>query len=458
MKVSVQGGTGTGFVISREHRLILTARHCIEHDGKPQDTIRLTFPNPRSSLKRVDPFPATGTRIAHGEQEADWALLRADQLPDWSTEVRLLDIPVQSAWLWSTLGFPADRGDGEELGLPAEGEVKLGGDSVLPMLLDETIAGNHVAGHSGGAAVVDEYSHGIITRADQTTGGKATTGRLYMLPLEQCHKLAEQADVVIHPEPAFLERATEIIEQGKALRDFAFLIYRERVEHVPRIARYIAIEILLNGLSYIKRLIVETRIGRLEAGELAEYAACQWYSSGEAKRAAERLRDGVPSRVVSVACASNDCATRLIRRGGFASEGSHNWHAGRIDVAWPSYEPVQYLIDRIGDELAQPRCLDFTYTTPADARTALARHMAKGRIERHPPVFFIVLPAETNDDDVQEVEAAYPQLGIVVLGPPRAGAFVVSIDQATARGQVQQYDQLCDELDTMFSPSTRRTG
>jgi hypothetical protein len=231
----------------------------------------------------------------------------------------------------------------------------------------------------------------------------------------------------------------------------------EPLELVPRIERYIAFEVLLQRLRYVKRAVAETRLSRVDAKELAEYAACQWYPGDGARRAAEQLSDRGRSQVIAVDCASNDCAARLVRRGGFETQFSGNWHVGRVDAHWIPGEPANVLIANIGSELASDRHLGVSYERPEDVRAALSKHMEDEIRFRYPAVFWTILPPATGDDVVAALHDAYPQLGIVVLGLPRSSAVTILLDGARARSELAAFDRLCQDLDRMF-PSQRRAG
>lgn len=456
--------------MSQKERLILTARHCIEtNTGQILSEADLRFTDPESEHAAAVVFLSKATRVAYGET-ADWALLRADKLPPWATaELRLLDLQVAAENRWSTYGFPADCGDGQTRGQDFEGSIRMGGKTLVK-LLDKTANGEVVAGLSGAPILVEEEVIGVITRADADRYGFARTGRLYVLPLSACEGLA--AHVTVHEEPAFLEKTADAFSKwGTGLSAVVESLFRADhqtpVECIASPALHLALCLLLRRrLDIVPRVIAETGL-REHASEILQYAACQWYPRTSAIKAARHLApsnnaasEGTPiSRAVSVGCHNNACAGRFVRRAGFDLTRSTTWHEGRIDVAWLPYvrnEPSERLTERVRESLA----IELGYpqnTAPEVVKQALQEFMADEDAVRSPIFFWVPLPQETPDDDIEALRKQYPDLRLVVLGRQRPAelALPVEIDPTEARQRVAEFDAVEQKLKRTSTRSNR---
>lgn len=444
----VPGSTGTGFLVSRSDRLILTARHCIVVINGDERTIAdsasLVFTDPMSDRGREVTHSTKAQRIAHGG-DADWALLQAESLPSWTTrELRLLDTDACADHAWSTFGFPDDGGEALVRGEDFAGTIRRGG-STLPSLLDANARGRAIAGLSGGPAVVEEHVVGIIIRADQTPEGHAETGRLYMLPISACTGLADR-NVTIHHEPPFLEATAGAIAEAKtpydAARTLCSDVPLERIECVSQLPRHLAQHVLPERLRLVMRLVAEAKLPPAAANDVVEYAACQWYPPSSTRDAAKRLLGPAP-KVVIVQCAGPECATRFIRRAGFDESASQTWDEGRIDPGWLDYEPTAALVDRVENELASR--LDVETKQVSDA---LAKHMAEPSPGRYPELYWTVLPQDAKDEQIEAVSGRFPDLGIIVLGAPRsvANALQVSLSGDDAQREREGLERLRKDL------------
>lgn len=473
VRVSTAESTGSGFIVSRSARLILTARHCIEtRASRLLEEVDVHFSDPASENSDPVICSSPARRVAHGEGDADWALLQATRLPDWTTtELRLLDLQVAAESRWSTYGFPADRGDGEARGQDFGGMIRMGGKTLI-RILDETSVDEAITGLSGGPVVVEEEVIGLITRADANRQGRAITGRLYALPLAACKELARH--VTIHEEPAFLEKTADAFARGdgSGLRSAIQTIFRAD-HHMPldcisRPALHLALCLLLRRrVDIVPKVFAETGLRGEHARDVLTYAASQWYPRTSAITAARHLapqgdgpsRTGARSRAVSVGCPNNNCAELFVRRAGFDLTRSTTWHEGRLDAAWLPYlnhEPEETLAEQVRRALAHKLALD-PDASPEAVAQELRTHMEIEDTVRYPVFFWIPLPEDASDTELEALRRQYPDLRIVALGRPRPAelALPIELDPHEARKRVAELDAIVLRYGERFNLNPR---
>jgi hypothetical protein len=413
--------------------------------------LHFTDPDSDDGAARCTSFGADVVALGAGQRD-DWALLRVHGLPEWQTmELRLLDMPFKEDEEWSTYGFPADGGEDQVRGTDYKGIVRVSG--ALPTIFDEHAAGNAIAGVSGGPAVIEEFVRGVIIRADQGAGGRASTGRLYVLPLSRCGGLDTLVKTILLREPPFLDATAAAVAKGTALHNVVRMLRSEVTEGIQQPQVHIALWVLDSQLQGVMRVVAEARLPQPDARVVIEYAACQWYPADCALAVALRFVAVAndEAKLVSAACSDRECATRLVRRGGFEFERSDTWDDGRVDVAWQPYEGGDALVERMGIALAKG--LSIPFTTCSEVNAQLAAFMRGDRRYRQPACYWTVLGEGTSDEAIDKLRAQFPDLGIVILGGVHSAALHVEIDRVKASDQAKELTRLNNRLTNHFLAS-----
>ncbi len=447
-RVIAAGSTGSGFIVSLADRLLLTARHCVEDAaGAVCAQVDLELYDPSS--ERAAPRFATARAhvVEHGVAGDDWALLQLDDgetLPAWSTELPLLLLEPGADHLWSTYGFPGPGAtDDWRRGEPLGGTFRQGG--ALPQILDQHVRGAQIAGASGGPLVVEEHAVGLIIRADRTAAGVATTGRLYALPFARCDA-ALWKRLGIRPEPAFLARTTTEVGKGKGLPDVARAVWSlesyDPIEGISNLQRLIALWLLLFELPGALRVAEEAELPEPEAHAVVGFAACQWFPRTCAGALAKRLLGISAPRAISVEADNVDLLRRFVKRAGFEHGRSIAWDHGYLGVTWTPGQSADELADDVAVQILHLLTGDGASVTAAQA--ALAAWARTPPALRTPPCIWVALPDATRDTDILHLCNTYPQLGIIVCGPPRPAAPALAagaLDPAESRARAAEFDQ-----------------
>lgn len=475
------GSTGTAFVVKDDRRWLLTARHCvIDSSGQLVQQVELEFPDPKSEAGAAVFHEATA-RVVHAGDGEDWAILEVDAkpgLPRWAKPLRLQHAGVLRDHPWSTYGFPGpEQDEAWKRGRPLSGRVTLGG--VRPQLFDGQLRGLAVGGVSGAPLVVEEHAVGLIIRADRDAWGTATTGNLYALPFAEVAALG--GILGIGREPAFCERTSSEVSRGKGLPDVARAVWEldlgDPIESIARIDRLVALWLLLEQLPGALRVADEAALPRPEARSVVEFAACQWFSRSAALTLADRLLGRSQSRVVSVEADNLDLITRFVRRAGFEAVRSVIWDNGHIRLQWTPGQTREELVAELATELlvklkpgkftaadaaralaswasaAEPARTRQYDMLVRDAATTLASWAGQKVNVRRPPCVFVSLLEYTPDDAIESVQRLFPELGIIVCGPSRAGVLPLSEGPslAEARVQAQKFEDALKELATLHA-------
>ncbi len=475
------GSTGTAFVVKDDRRWLLTARHCVvDSNRQVVQQVELEFPDPKSEAGTAVFHKATA-RVVHAGDGEDWAILEVDAkqgLPRWAKQLRLLHADLHLDHPWSTYGFPGpEPGETWKRGLPLSGRVTLRG--VRPHLFADRLRGLVVGGVSGAPVVVEEHAVGLIIRADRDDRGVATTGSLYALPFTEL--AAPVGHLGIGREPAFCERTSSEVSRGKGLPDVARAVWEldlgDPIESIARVERLVALWLLLEQLPGALRVADEAALPRPEARSVVEFAACQWFSRSAALTLADRLLGRSQSRVVSVESDDLDLITRFVRRAGFEAVRSVIWHDGHIRLQWTPGQTCKELVAELATELlvklgggrftatdagralaswasaAEPARTQQYEALVRDAATALVSWAEQRVNVRRPACVFVSLLEYTSDDAIEAVHGLFPELGIIVCGPARAGALPLSEGPslAEARVQAQRFEDALKELATLHA-------
>ncbi|MCE9573514.1 MAG: serine protease [Deltaproteobacteria bacterium] len=416
VRVSVAGATGTGFVVSKNERLILTARHCITGAaGGVLATASLYFYDPSSGVEAVDIRSATSTAtvVAVGATQADdWALLKSDDaLPAWCTELTPLAAPVAAGATWSTFGF-LDNGN---RGWPLDGYIRFGG--AVPLIHDGTVQGQAIWGVSGGPLVIEEHVVGIIIRADRTSHGVATSGQLYVLPLQRCAP-ALAAQVRIEPDPPFLGHTASQVEKGDGLPDVARKVWKfaadDPLHGVAVLARLIARWLLPRHVHGAFQVTQWANLPEPQAREVTRYAACQWFPREAVRELNDRLV-GPGSRLISISI-DLELLAQFVRRAGFERSASIAWHEGCLGITWIPGQPIADLTRELANEIFAK--LGTMPSNPDDiVASAAASLVAWSKVdieERFPECLWAVLPDDAGAEALIAVSDAFPELAVFV--------------------------------------------
>ena len=447
-RIMAAGSTGSGFIVSLHERLLLTARHCVEDAaGTVCRAVAIELYDP-SSEREAPRFAAARAHVVeYGAGGDDWALLQLDDgevFPAWSTEIPLLLAEPAADHLWSTYGFPGPgETDDWRRGEPLGGVIRQGG--ALPQILDQHARGARVAGASGGPLVIEEHAVGLIIRADRTPAGVSTTGRLYALPFVRCDA-ALWKRLKIPQEPPFLARTTTEVGKGKGLPDVARAVWAletcDPIEGISNLQRLIALWLLLFELPGALRVAEEAELPEPEAHAVVGFAACQWFPKTCAGALAKRLLGISTPRAISVEAENVDLLRRFVKRAGFEHGRSVAWDHGYLGVTWTPGQSADELADDVAIQILH--LLTGGGSSVASAQAALATWAQSPPARRTPPCIWVALPDATRDTDILHLCNTFPQLGIIVCGPPRPAAPALAapaLDPAESRVRAAEFDQ-----------------